>query len=216
MTKKRENRYGIKSLEKDFTTDEDCLEFIFDAQHSRKCSCGGSFKAREGRKQYQCSKCRAVISPLVGTIFERSVVSLPVWFRSILLVHNGISIKGLQREIKTTYKTAFRVFHILQKNTRGDTIDLICNETESNGVKNIGQKTKKKSKSDCDFGISKTKNTEKNITKNTKTTIKKKSLQLNERDAKPSELKFLLSTPKEYRNVPVAERQKTNFYLLTT
>lgn len=35
---KREQRYGIKSLEKDFPTDEDCLEFIFDAQHSRKCS----------------------------------------------------------------------------------------------------------------------------------------------------------------------------------
>ena len=33
MTQKREQRYGIKSLEKDFTTDEDCLEFIFDAQH---------------------------------------------------------------------------------------------------------------------------------------------------------------------------------------
>lgn len=216
MTQKRENRYGIKSLEKDFTTDEDCLEFIFDAQHSRKCSCGGSFKAREGRKQYQCSKCRAVISPLVGTIFERSVVSLPDWFRSILLVHKSISIKGLQRELKTTYKTAWRVFHILQKNTRGDTIDLICNEIEASGVKNTGQKTKRKSKKDCDFGISKTKNTKANTIRNTKPTTMRKSSQLKEKGVGQSELRFLLATPKEYQNVPVADRKKTNFYLLTT
>ena len=212
---KREQRYGIKSLAKDFPTEESVLDFIFDAQHSRQCSCGGSYSLKMGRKQYQCSKCRFQIAPLVGTIFERSVVPLSVWFRSILSVYKGISIKGLQREIKTTYKTSWRIFHILQKSIKGDTIDLICNETEANGVKNIEQKTKKKSKNDYGFGISKIKRDEKSIIKNIKPITTKKSLQQKEQDAKQSELKFLLSTPKEYRSVLAAERQKTNFYLLT-
>ena len=35
MTQKREQRYGIKSLAKDFPTEESILEFIFEAQHSK-------------------------------------------------------------------------------------------------------------------------------------------------------------------------------------
>jgi len=118
MTQKRENRYGIKSLEKDFTTDEDCLEFIFDAQHSRKCSCGGSYSLKAGRRQFQCSKCRFQIAPTAYTLFHKSDTPLTLWFKAILTFSNaksGISAKEMERQLEVTYKTAWRILHLIRK-----------------------------------------------------------------------------------------------------
>lgn len=118
MTQKRENRYGIKSLEKDFTTDEDCLEFIFDAQHNRKCSCGGSYTLKAGRRQFQCSKCRFQIAPTAYTLFHKSDTPLTLWFKAILTFSNaksGISAKEMERQLEVTYKTAWRILHLIRK-----------------------------------------------------------------------------------------------------
>jgi transposase-like protein len=138
---KRENKYGLGSLRRDFPTDQACLQFAFDTLHSKECACGGRNTLMSTRKQFYCTRCRKQTAVLVGTIFERSVVSLSQWFRSILLVHQGISIKGLQRELGTTYKTAWRCSHILRNAMRGDTIDIICpKKTTELGIK----KTRKK------------------------------------------------------------------------
>lgn len=115
---KREHRYGISQLRKDFPTDEACLEFVFTALHTKECGCGGVYKAREGRKQYQCSKCRFHISPLAGTIFHKSDTPLTLWFAAILAFSNaksGISAKELERQLETTYKTAWRILHLIRK-----------------------------------------------------------------------------------------------------
>ena len=115
---KRINRYGIKSLERDFPNEAKCLEFLFDAQHSRECSCGGTYKPVKGRKQYQCSKCRFQIAPLAGTIFHKSDTPLQIWFKAILSFSNaksGLSAKQLEREIETTYKTAYRMLMLIRK-----------------------------------------------------------------------------------------------------
>lgn len=115
---KREHRYGISQLRKDFPTDEACLEFVFATLHTKKCGCGGVYKAREGRKQYQCSKCRFHISPLAGTIFHKSDTPLTLWFAAILAFSNaksGISAKELERQLETTYKTAWRILHLIRK-----------------------------------------------------------------------------------------------------
>lgn len=118
MTQKREQRYGIKSLEKDFTTDEDCLEFIFDTQHNRKCSCGGSYTLKAGRRQFQCSKCRFQIAPTAYTLFHKSDTPLTLWFKAILTFSNaksGISAKEMERQLEVTYKTAWRILHLIRK-----------------------------------------------------------------------------------------------------
>lgn len=118
MTQKREQRYGIKSLEKDFTTDEDCLEFIFDTQHNRKCSCGGSYSLKAGRRQFQCSKCRFQIAPTAYTLFHKSDTPLTLWFKAILTFSNaksGISAKEMERQLEVTYKTAWRILHLIRK-----------------------------------------------------------------------------------------------------
>lgn len=115
---KREQRYGITSLGKDFPSEDACLEFIFDAQHSRECSCGGTYKRIAGRKQYQCSKCRFQIAPTANTIFHKSDTPLTLWFKAILAFSNAkssLSAKQLERELEVTYKTAWRMLTLIRK-----------------------------------------------------------------------------------------------------
>jgi transposase len=116
-------KYGVVSLRKEFPTDEACLEFIFDAIHSRECSCGGTYKRRAGRKSFQCSKCRAHISPTAGTIFNKSDTPLTLWFHAIMVFSNaksGISAKQLQRELEVTYKCAWRMLTLIKKALKQD------------------------------------------------------------------------------------------------
>lgn len=115
---KREQRYGIKSLSKDFPTEAKVLEFLFDAQHSRECSCGGSYSLKSGRRQFQCSKCRYQIAPTANTLFHKSDTPLTLWFKAILTFSNaksGISAKEMERQLEVTYKTAWRMLHLIRK-----------------------------------------------------------------------------------------------------
>lgn len=102
----------------EFPDDAACLEFIFDAQHSRVCSCGGHYHPISGRKQYQCSKCRFQVAPTAGTIFHKSDTALTLWFHAILAfssAKSGLSAKELEREIEVTYKTAWRMLMLIRK-----------------------------------------------------------------------------------------------------
>lgn len=111
-------KYGIISLRKQFPSDEKCLDFIFDTLHSRTCTCGGTYKRRAGRKSYQCGKCRAHISPTVGTVFHKSDTPLTTWFHAIMVFSNaksGMSALALQRDIETTYKCAWRMLRLIRR-----------------------------------------------------------------------------------------------------
>jgi len=111
-------KYGLKQLRKDFPTDKACLDFAFDTLHSRECSCGGVYALRLARKQFQCSKCRFAISPLADTIFEKSSTPLVLWWHAIWVFSNaksGISAKELERQLEVTYKTAWRMLHLIRK-----------------------------------------------------------------------------------------------------
>jgi transposase len=115
---KREYRYGMGSLARDFPTDEAVLEFLFDAQHSRECSCGGTYSMVKGRRQFYCSKCRFQIAPTANTIFHKSDTPLTLWFKAILAFSNaksGVSAKYMERELEVTYKTAWRMLNLIRK-----------------------------------------------------------------------------------------------------
>lgn len=115
-------KYGVTSLRKQFPTDEACIEFLFDTSHTRECGCGGTFSAmKNGTRKvrtFQCSKCRAKISPTKGTIFHKSDTPLTLWFHAIMVFSNaksGISAKQLQREMEVTYKCAWRMLNLIRK-----------------------------------------------------------------------------------------------------
>lgn len=114
----RLQKYSIRDLKRDFPTDEACVEFLFDALHSHKCSCGGEYKPKTGRRQYQCSKCRFQIAPTAGTIFHKSDTPLTLWFHAIFVFSNaksGVSAKELERQLGVTYKTAWRILKLIRK-----------------------------------------------------------------------------------------------------
>ena len=111
-------KYGLRDLQKEFGTDSECLEVIFNTLHSKKCSCGGVYKRVKNRKQYQCSKCRFQIAPTAGTIFHKSDTPLTLWFYAIFLFSNaksGLSAKQLERDLNVTYKTAWRMLYFIRK-----------------------------------------------------------------------------------------------------
>lgn len=112
------DKYGFASLRKEFPTDDKCLEYLFRSQHSKECSCGGTYRRKDGRRQWQCSKCRFQIAPTAGTIFHKSETPLTLWFHALLVFSNaksGISAKMLQRDLEVTYKTAWRMLFLIRK-----------------------------------------------------------------------------------------------------
>lgn len=114
----QEHKYSIRDLKKDFPNDQECLSFLFDSLHSRKCSCGGVYAPLTGRRQFQCGKCRSQIAPATGTIFEKSSTPLTLWFHAIFVFSNaksGISAKQLERELGVTYKCAWRMLSEIRK-----------------------------------------------------------------------------------------------------
>lgn len=110
--------YTIKQLRKDFPTEQAVLEVLFDANHSKKCSCGGTYKPLFIRRQYQCSKCRFQIAPTNDTIFHKSTTPLTDWVYAIYLfsqAKSGISAKELERHLGCTYKTAWRMLKMIRE-----------------------------------------------------------------------------------------------------
>ena len=118
----KSTKYGLTSLRKQFPTDRACIEFMFDAMHGRKCSCGGSYSLMKNgeRKQrtFQCSMCRNKISPTAGTIFHKSDTPLVLWFHALMVFSNaksGMSASALARDLEVTYKTAWRMLTLIRK-----------------------------------------------------------------------------------------------------
>lgn len=124
-------KYGLKQLRKDFPNDKACLQFAFDALHSRECSCGGQYKPSKARKTFYCSKCRTIISPFADTIMAKSSTPPRKWFQAILLVGDGATAKDIQRELGVTYKTAWRLKHIIQKSTKDGVVQVLTQDKTS-------------------------------------------------------------------------------------
>ena len=81
--------------------------------------CGGRehshFRA-DGRRYWQCSKCRTQSTVCSGTLFHASKLPLTKWFQAIYLVtqnKNNISALSLKRHLGVSYSTAWRVKHKL-------------------------------------------------------------------------------------------------------
>lgn len=119
----KQTKYSIRDLKKDFSTEEACLELIFNTLHSRECSCGGIYRKVSKRRQYQCSKCRFQIAPASTTIFSKSDTPLSLWFHALFIFSNaksGISAKELERQLGVTYKCAWRILKQIRISLKQD------------------------------------------------------------------------------------------------
>jgi transposase len=112
-------RYTINDFNRQFPDDNACLEFLKEQRfpggvtYCEKCQSERKHHRVTGRPAFACDYCGSMISPMAGTIFEKSSTSLRLWFYAMYLMSStrcGISAKQIQRETGVTYKTAWRMF----------------------------------------------------------------------------------------------------------
>src|SRR5712692_1008246 len=117
-----ESRYTLFEFEKQFPDDAACLAYLMEAKYPdgvfcEKCQKVTSHYREKARPSWSCQFCGHRVHPMVGTIFEDSATSLRLWFYAIYLMAStrcGISAKQLERELGVTYKTAWRMFHLIR------------------------------------------------------------------------------------------------------
>ena len=117
------NTYSIKDFQEQFPNDDACLEFLKNARYPQGIFCEKCEKITThykiaNRKAYCCEFCGHTVSPTADTIFHKSDTPLVSWFHAIFLMAStktGISAKQLQRELRVTYKTAWRIFNQVRK-----------------------------------------------------------------------------------------------------
>ena len=115
----RAQKYTVAQFNAEFPDDDACIAYIMNERHPgniltcEKCKVERKHYRITGRKVYGCDHCGTQISPLAGTIFEKSSTSLKMWFHAMFQMGStkcGISAKQIQRETGVTYKTAWRMF----------------------------------------------------------------------------------------------------------
>lgn len=124
--KRKPNEYTVADFQREFPTDEACLDWLWRHLHSPdgqtaecpKCERRRRFHRVKSRHSYSCDSCGFHLHPTAGTIFEKSTTPLRLWFHAVFLLSHtrcGISAKQLQREIGVTYKTAWRMFNRIRR-----------------------------------------------------------------------------------------------------
>lgn len=115
-------KFTFKDFLKRFPNDEACLKEIYNNRYPNgvdciKCKRLKRYYPLTSRTTFSCGSCATQLSPLTGTIFSKSAVSLRLWFYAMFLMvktRSGISAKQLERELGVSYKTAHRMFKMIR------------------------------------------------------------------------------------------------------
>jgi transposase len=114
-----ERRFTITEFNAKFPDDDACLDWLMERRYAggiaicSYCRVDRKHHRIASKKAYACDYCGTYISPMAGTIFEKSSTSLRLWFYAMYLMSAtrcGVSAKQIQRETGVTYKTAWRMF----------------------------------------------------------------------------------------------------------
>jgi transposase-like protein len=160
----KELRFTIMDFNRRFPDDDACLEYLKEKRipggvtYCDRCQQERKHHRVTGRPAYACDFCGSMVSPMAGTIFEKSSTSLRVWFYAMYLMAStrcGISAKQIQRETGVTYKTAWRMFKQIRTlmsedvTLEGDGVEI--DETSVGGTtRRLKQPLRQKS---CVFGM---------------------------------------------------------------
>lgn len=117
-----DKKFTFKDFLNRYPNDEACLKEIYNNRYSQGVNCAGckrltKYYPLKGRTTFSCGFCATQLSPLTDTIFEKSAVSLKLWFYAMFLMvktKSGISAKQLERELGVSYKTAHRMFKMIR------------------------------------------------------------------------------------------------------
>lgn len=112
-------RFTINDFNEQFFDNDACLEWLMEQRHPNGvapcsyCKIERKHHRIASKKAWACDYCGTYISPMAGTIFEKSRTPLRLWFYAMYLMSAtrcGTSAKQIQRECGVTYKTAWRMF----------------------------------------------------------------------------------------------------------
>lgn len=106
-----------------FPDDEACLQHLFDIRFGQGFACLSCERPSKwfrikAERAYSCQFCGHHLHPTVGTPFEQTRTPLQMWFYAIFLfttTRNGVAAKELQRQLGVTYKTAWRMAHLIRE-----------------------------------------------------------------------------------------------------
>ncbi|MCA1705586.1 MAG: IS1595 family transposase, partial [Actinobacteria bacterium] len=126
--KSSESTLSLMEFMRQYPDDAACLDFLWRNRYSPdgthavcpKCHVERAFRKYEMANRntsWTCTGCGHHVHPTAGTIFHKSSTSLHLWFYGMYLMVStrcGISAKQLERELGVTYKTAWRMFHLIR------------------------------------------------------------------------------------------------------
>jgi transposase len=126
--KPSESKYSLMEFMKDFPDDDACLVWLWrnryapDGEHTLCPACQEirtfhRYATAQQRQSWTCTHCGQHVHPTAGTIFRKSSTSLHLWFYAMYLMTStrcGISAKQMERELGVTYKTAWRMAHLIR------------------------------------------------------------------------------------------------------
>ncbi len=109
-------------FDRHYGTEEQCQVAVIGLRWPKGFECPGCGGAKhswlKNRGLFQCSTCRLQTSPIAGTIFASTKLSLKTWFRAIYHMtqtKQGISSIELGRRLGVTQTTAWKVKHKLKQ-----------------------------------------------------------------------------------------------------
>ncbi|MCF8709240.1 IS1595 family transposase [Rhizorhapis sp. SPR117] len=113
----------IAQFFKQFPNDESCLNHLFEIRFGQgfecpSCERPSNWYRIKAERAYSCQWCGHHLHPTVGTPFEKTRTPLQMWFYAIYLfttTRNGVAAKELERQLGVTYKTAWRMAHLIRE-----------------------------------------------------------------------------------------------------
>jgi transposase-like protein len=137
--KKEKASITIREFFTQFPTDESCVAHLFETRYGQghvcpKCERGARWYRIQAERAYSCQWCGHHLHPTVGTPFEDTRTPLQLWFYAIYLFttsRHGVPAKELERQLGVTYKTAWRMAHLIRThmaNVDGDWA--LCGDVE--------------------------------------------------------------------------------------
>src|ERR1700683_2192856 len=133
-----DSTFSMMDFNREFPDDSACLEWLKNRLYPDGIFCPKCQKVTKhhrvaNRPSYCCQFCGHHEHPMRGTIFQDSATSLKLWFYAAYIMsvtRCGISAKQLGRELGVTYKTAWRMFHLIRKMLEEKDGDPLAGEVE--------------------------------------------------------------------------------------
>jgi transposase-like protein len=112
----------IREFQKRFPDEDSCLTHLMRTRFGERLTCfkcqkQATYYRVKNRRSFECEHCGYQVYPTAGTPFEKTRTSLRDWFYVMFLfceTRNGVAAKEVQRQLGVTYKTAWRMCHLIR------------------------------------------------------------------------------------------------------